>query len=134
MSFYDRKPVSNVLLSERLTAELRIVNCELIKLENLIGLEIQLLRGAVSKQNKNTLNFQNLRDAIGTSKRAIITFTKPGLKRQTLDVKNGIYSEMCTKNKNNCFACRNNNKNKSYYYTISSTNMRSLALTDTRKK
>lgn len=130
MNIYDRKPVSSVLLSERLTAEIRNVQCDVKKLEKSVTTEIQHLKDVIQKQNKNALNYENLRNAIGNSKSAVITFTKPGKNFKStlpaLFVKNNTYSGEKLK------SCCSFTKNKSY--TISATNMRAFGLNSANKK
>lgn len=75
MNIYNRKHVSNILLSERLTAELRLVFIELQKLQNTISVETHNLQEILRKQN-SIVSIENIRNAIGTSKSAVITFSK----------------------------------------------------------
>lgn len=76
MNTYQRPVVSNVLLSERLIAELRCVQTSINDFEKNILTEMHSLKSMVSKQNRNASTLQNLRSLIGHSRSAVITFVK----------------------------------------------------------
>lgn len=84
--------VSIVVESEKIIAELRILQQKISDLEQNLLSEIQNIKIIVEKQNHNAMNLENLRRVIGHSKSAIITFVKPGekykAKRPAIYVKN----------------------------------------------
>lgn len=81
MNIYERKPISNVLLNERLISELRNLQIKINELETTVNFELLKIKKIIEKQNCNSMNLENLRNVIGHSRSAVITFIKPGDKK-----------------------------------------------------
>lgn len=117
---------SSVVSSEKIVAELRILQFKMNDLKKYLTQEIKNLRHIVEKQNQNSLNLENLRNLIGHSRSAVITFVKPGEKykviRPALYVKNRRIENNFKRYKYNTLASKNSlclseNNKKNYNAT-----------------